>query len=90
MALKRSWKTPMRWMILAGGVVALAGCEGAFGGAGSNVSVTGEGTVGVGSGGVPLSNNYYTGAWGGPPSGRTPAERQARKDYYMGPRGSEF
>ncbi|MFT7596707.1 MAG: hypothetical protein ACI8R4_004046 [Paracoccaceae bacterium] len=26
----------------------------------------------------------------GPPSGRTGAEREARKDYYRGPRGDEF
>jgi hypothetical protein len=25
-----------------------------------------------------------------PPSGRTSAERQARKNYYRGPRGDEF
>lgn len=25
-----------------------------------------------------------------PPPGRTSAERQARKDYYRGPRGNEF
>jgi len=30
------------------------------------------------------------GAQGGPPPGRTEAERQARKDYYRGPRGDEF
>ena len=48
---------------------------------------------------VPTTQASYTsappefaagGAIGGPPPGRTGAERQARKDYYRGPRGDEF
>lgn len=47
---------------------------------------------------VPTSNASYNsappefGARGGvgPAPGQTDAERQARKDYYRGPRGDEF
>lgn len=49
---------------------------------------------------VPTTQASYTstppefgargGIIGGPPSGRTESERQARKDYYRGPRGDEF
>lgn len=52
----------------------------------TDVRVSGSGAVGVSSGGTSVS--YFGG--GGPPPGRTAAERQARKDYYRGPRGQEF
>lgn len=53
----------------------------------TNVSVSGDGVVGISTG---TSASYATGAIGGPPPGRTSSERTARKEYYRGPRGDEF
>ena len=48
---------------------------------------------------VPTTQASYTppppdfaigGARGGPPPGRTDAEREARRNYFRGPRGDEF
>jgi len=48
---------------------------------------------------VPTTQTSYTntppeygagGGIGGPPPGRTGAERHARKEYYRSPRGDEF
>lgn len=54
---------------------------------GTDVRISGSGAVGVST-----SADYgYSGRiGGGPPPGRTASERQARKDYYRGPRGNEF
>ncbi len=62
-------------------LVLVAACE--SGGDGMNVSVSGSGAVGVSSG---TSYTSYGGG-GGPPPGRTASERQARRNYYSGPRG---
>lgn len=43
-----------------------------------NTDSSSAGTYNVAVGGAP------------PPPGRTDAERQARRDYYRGPRGDEF
>ena len=65
--------------------LALVAC-GAGGGGGTNVNISGSGVVGVSSGG---DYGFYGGG-SGPPPGRTASERQARKEYYRGPRGQEF
>ena len=66
-------------------VLGLAACTA---GSGGSVSVSGDGAVGISaSSGATVQ---ASGGLGGPPPGRTSAERQARKDYYRGPRGQEF
>lgn len=42
--------------------------------------------------GMSVGDGYVTVGRGGngPPPGRTAAEREARRDYYRGPRGHEF
>lgn len=68
--------------ILAVALAVLAGCEGT----GTRVSVGGSAAVGVSTGqGYPVWRGP-----GGPPPGRTEAERRARREYYQGPRGLEF
>lgn len=53
----------------------------------TGVRVSGSAAVGVSTGGSVASERY---GGSGPPPGRTPAEREARKTYYQGPRGEEF
>ncbi len=71
--------------VLGLALLVLAGCE--PGGGGANVTVGGTVAVGVSSG-SGTSVSYRGGV--GPPPGRTPTERQARRDYYRGPRGDHF
>ena len=70
-------------------ILALAGCGG---GSGATASLSGSAAIGVSSGDEVDGVRYgsYGGSLGGPPPGRTSSERQARKDYYRGPRGDEF
>lgn len=75
----------MRILILVlAATLTLAGCDGT---GTSSVRVSGNAAVGVSTG-----DSYYGEGYGGsgPPPGRTAAERQARKDYYRGPRGLEW
>ena len=69
------------------GLVLLAGCENGGGGGTTNASIGGSAAIGVSSGN--LDTDIARGG-SGPPLGRTAAERQARRDYYSGPRGFEF
>lgn len=72
--------------ILPTAFLALAAC-GSTGGTGPDIRVSGSAAVGASTGGV----SGHGGPIGsGPPPGRTASERQARKDYYRGPRGDEF
>lgn len=89
MQLTRHHFTPLRAGAALALALVLAGCTG--GGGGVDLSVSGDAAVGVSSSSGPSSGTVrYGGGLAGPPPGRTAEERQARKDYYRGPRGDEF
>lgn len=75
-----------RSLILGGVLMALAACEPGYSAADNGVRVGGSVAVGVSTGGEYGADRFGT----GPAPGRTAQERQARKDYYRGPRGDRF
>ena len=76
-------------LLLPLALLALIGCDPSGGGGGSpSVRISGDAAVGISSNGS--GDIVYGGGLGGPPPGRTEAERQARRQYYRGPRGREF
>lgn len=69
--------------ILPLAALVLAGCDPV---SGTDVRISGGGAVGVSTSG---SYGYSGYVGGGPPPGRTDAERAARRAYYRGPRGGD-
>ena len=80
-----------RLVAAAAVVIGLSACDGgSVGGQSVDLSVSGDAAVGASASSGGATNFPAGGARGGPPPGRTDAERQGRKNYYRGPRGQEF
>ncbi|MEX0284376.1 MAG: hypothetical protein AB3N23_07165 [Paracoccaceae bacterium] len=74
---------PRLFWFLPAATLSLAACDPITG---TDIRVGGSGSVGIST---SASYGYTSGFGGGPPPGRTEAERQARKAYYRGPRGGD-